>query len=213
MEVRGGPEKGPEGAAAEVHRRARQGPAESRSGGRRGAGHGEPGPGFRASPELADQSRPPRPAGVGGRLFVGREVPGSELPSGLQRWARAGPRSCRNRGMEDAREPPHPRYSLGPWRPARGPPTPHALCACARVKARRAPAFASAHRTCASPSPPVRFGRGSGWGAGCWTCPPPASLRFSCGPDSASRLSSPWPLHPLLVPCGACFPPSSPRCP
>ena len=167
--------------------------------------------GISGESKLVDQSSPPRPAGGGGRLFVGREVPGSELPSGLQRWARAGLRSCRNGGMEDAREPPHPQYSLGSWRPARGPPhPPHSLCACARVKVRLAPAFASAHRTCVSPSPRVRFGRRSGWGAGCWTCPPPASLRFSCGPDSAPRLRSPWPLHPPLFLSGACFPPSSP---
>lgn len=123
MEVRGGPEEGPEGAAAEIQRRVRQGPAESRSEGRSGAMHGEPGPGFRASPSSLIRAACQDLRGVEAG-FVGREVPGSELPSGLQRWARAGLRSCRNGGMEDAREPPHPQYSLGPWRPARGPPHP-----------------------------------------------------------------------------------------
>ena len=198
MEVRGGREEGPEEAAAEGHRRARQAPAEGRAGGRSGAALGEPGLGFRASPERADQSRQPRPAGRGGRLFVGREVPGSELPPGLQRWARAGPRSRRNGGMEDAREPPHPGTASDPGDPLAGPPP---LTPCAPARAVRCASLQpSQTRTARAPRRPL----------GCWTCPPPASLRFSCEPDRAARRGSPWPLHPLLVRPGAWLPPSSP---
>lgn len=134
MEVRGGPEEGPEGAAAEVHRRARQGPAESRSGGRSGAGLGEPGLGFRASPERADQSRQPRPAGGGGRRqavcwarsprigapFRSAEV-GPGWPSELQKrgdggCARAASSRIPPRTLETRSRAPHP---LTPCAPAR----------------------------------------------------------------------------------------------
>ena len=67
---------------------------------------------------------------------------------------------------------------------------PHPLAPCAPARALRCALLQpSQTRTARAPRRPL----------GCWACPPPASLGFSCEPESAPRRGSPWPLRPLLV--------------
>ena len=133
MEVRGGPEEGPEGAAAEIQRRARQGPAESRSEGRRGAMHGEPGPGFRASPSSLIRAARQDLRGAEAGCLLGEKSPDrSSLPV-----CRGGPGlvfgAAETGGWRMRASRLIPSIASDPGDQLAGPPTPLTPCAPARA--------------------------------------------------------------------------------